>query len=149
MAATSIYRPLGNKLYIYEFIDILESAESAGRNRMSTRLGIVMDPLQSIKVYKDSSFAMLLAAQARGWLLLYMEQADLYLRDGRAFGRTRQLEVRDQAHDWFELGAPSRWPLNPGDSAGHNHVVQAPARRLSYEELVRQITDDNHHDDRF
>jgi glutathione synthase len=82
---------------------------------MSIRLGIVMDPLQSIKVYKDSSFAMLLAARSRGWQLFYMEQADLYLRDGRAFGRTRRLEVRDQAHDWFELGAAVDEPLGELD----------------------------------
>ena len=43
------------------------------------KIGIVMDPISSIKVYKDSSFAMLLAAQSRGWELLYMEQRDLYL----------------------------------------------------------------------
>ncbi|MGW8309440.1 MAG: glutathione synthase [Thiogranum sp.] len=82
---------------------------------MSIRLGIVMDPVQSIKVYKDSSFAMLLAAQARGWQLLYMEQADLYLRDGRAFGYTRRLQVRDQPRDWFELDAPVDQPLGELD----------------------------------
>ncbi|MGD8841973.1 MAG: glutathione synthase [Gammaproteobacteria bacterium] len=82
---------------------------------MSIRLGIVMDPVQSIKVYKDSSFAMLLAAQTRGWQLLYMEQADLYLRDGRSFGRTRRLEVRDQPRDWFELDAPVDQPLGELD----------------------------------
>ena len=71
---------------------------------MSIRLAIVMDPIQTIKVYKDSSFAMLLAAQARGWRLFYLEQSDLYLRDGEAFGSTRRLKVRDQASDWFELG---------------------------------------------
>ena len=35
-----------------------------------TRPGVVMDPIDSIKSKKDSSFAMLLAAQARGWSLL-------------------------------------------------------------------------------
>jgi glutathione synthase len=58
---------------------------------------------------------MLLAAQARGWQLLYMEQADLYLRDGRAFGHTRRLQVRDQPRDWFELDAPVDQPLGELD----------------------------------
>jgi len=62
-----------------------------------------MDPIGSIKVKKDSTLAMLLEAQARGWELYYMEQPDLYLRDGRSFGRMRGLAVRDAAHDWFEL----------------------------------------------
>lgn len=44
---------------------------------MSVRLGIVMDPIARINFKKDSSLAMLLAAQARGWSLFYMEQQDL------------------------------------------------------------------------
>ncbi|EGV50956.1 glutathione synthetase [endosymbiont of Riftia pachyptila (vent Ph05)] len=44
---------------------------------MNTTLGVIMDPIESIKVQKDSTFAMLLAAQHRGWELLYMEQGDL------------------------------------------------------------------------
>ena len=36
---------------------------------MSIKLGIIMDPLPSINIKKDSSFAMLLAAQKRGWIL--------------------------------------------------------------------------------
>jgi len=46
---------------------------------MSVRVGIVMDPIADISYKKDSSLAMLLAAQARGWTLFYMEQQDLYL----------------------------------------------------------------------
>lgn len=73
---------------------------------MNTQLAIVMDPIGSIKVHKDSSFAMLLAAQARGFTLLYMEQQDLFLRDGDAFAMTRSLRVTDRPEDWFELGEP-------------------------------------------
>ena len=68
---------------------------------MSIRLGVVMDPIASIKTYKDSTFAMLLAAQARGWELYYMEQQDLFLRDGISFGRMRPLSVTDDRDDWF------------------------------------------------
>ena len=70
------------------------------------RLGILMDPIGSIKVKKDSSFAMLLAAQKRGWELLYMEQADLFLRDGRVYAHLRKLRVQDDPKNWFELEAP-------------------------------------------
>ena len=52
-----------------------------------------MDPIADIKYAKDSTLAMLLAAQARGFALSYMEQADLSLRDGKAFGRLRALTV--------------------------------------------------------
>ena len=50
---------------------------------MTIKLGVVMDPIESIHAYKDSTLAMLLAAQTRGWELYYMEQGDLYLRDSR------------------------------------------------------------------
>ena len=50
---------------------------------MSLRVGVVMDPIAKIKPWKDSTFAMLLEAQRRGWSLLYMEPGDLYVRDGR------------------------------------------------------------------
>ena len=51
---------------------------------MSIQLGVVMDPIESIKIVKDSTFAMLLAAQARGWTIHYIELDDLFLRDGTA-----------------------------------------------------------------
>jgi len=75
------------------------------------RLGIVMDPIAAIKRHKDSSFAMLLAAQARGWSLHYMEAADLWLRDGRCHARWRPLTVRDDPADWFSLGEAAETPL--------------------------------------
>lgn len=78
---------------------------------MNKRLGVVMDPIASITVKKDTTFAILLAAQARGWSIAYFEQADLWLRDGRAWGRARALTLRDDPHDWFALGAPHDAPL--------------------------------------
>ncbi|BAP56378.1 glutathione synthetase [Thioploca ingrica] len=79
---------------------------------MSISLGIVMDPIATIKVSKDSSFAMLLAAQARGWKLWYMEINDLWLRDGKAYATMRPLQVRDDPQDWFTLGTPQSTPLH-------------------------------------
>lgn len=76
-----------------------------------TRIGVVMDPIGTIKIHKDSTFAMLLAAQARGWELHYMELADLSLRDGQAWGRSRRLQVRDDPARWFELQAAEAMPL--------------------------------------
>jgi glutathione synthase len=72
---------------------------------MSIRLGIVMDPIASISFKKDSSLAMLLAAQARGWSLFYMEQQDLYQKASVARARTRPLQVFEDPQHWFELQA--------------------------------------------
>ncbi|AYG47004.1 glutathione synthase [Pseudomonas sp. Leaf58] len=71
---------------------------------MSVRLGIVMDPIASISYKKDSSLAMLLAAQARSWNLFYMEQRDLYLGAGQARAQMRPLKVFADPARWFELG---------------------------------------------
>ncbi len=70
-----------------------------------------MDPIGAIHYAKDSTLAMLLAAQARGFELLYLEQSDLSLRDGRALGRIRALTVRADPADWFTLGEPRIEPL--------------------------------------
>jgi glutathione synthase len=71
---------------------------------MAPSLGVVMDPIATIKPYKDSTLAMLLAAQARGWPLWYMELPDLHLAGDRCRARMRALEVRDDRRDWFRLG---------------------------------------------
>jgi len=73
-------------------------------NPSDIELGIVMDPIAAINIQKDSSFAMLLEAQARGWKLWYMELSDLYLRDGRTFARMRPLVVKKDQQDWFRFG---------------------------------------------
>ena len=69
----------------------------------SLKVAVVMDPVESIKVHKDSSFAMLLEAQRRGWSLYYLQLADLFVRDGVAWGRATELSVRDDPAAWFEL----------------------------------------------
>jgi glutathione synthase len=72
---------------------------------MSVRLGIVMDPIEDISYKKDSSLAMLLAAQDRGWSLFYMEQHDLYQNAGQARARMKPLKVFADPEHWFELEA--------------------------------------------
>jgi glutathione synthase len=81
----------------------------------TVNLGIVMDPIESITIKKDSSFAMLLAAQRRGWNLHYMEQSDLFQRDGRTFAMTRPLRVADNADHWFDLEESRPSPLDKLD----------------------------------
>ncbi len=82
---------------------------------MSHRLGVVMDPIDAIHYAKDSTLAMLLAAQARGWSLAYLEQRDLWLRDGIAWGRVRPLAVQADPSRWFELGEPAATRLGELD----------------------------------
>lgn len=74
---------------------------------------VVMDPIGSIKTAKDSTFAMLLEAQRRGHHLHYVRPGGLALAGARAVATVAPLAVRDQAKDYFELGAWSRLEFGP------------------------------------
>jgi glutathione synthase len=80
-------------------------------NAHRPRALVVMDPIDEIKPAKDTTLAMLLAAQKRGWELWYAEQRDLWLRDGVAHGRARPISVRNDLHDWFTLDEARSRPL--------------------------------------
>ena len=83
---------------------------------MGIRIGVVMDPIESIQFKKDSTLAMLLAAQKRGWPLRYMQLGDLFVRDGVSYGRMRPLTVRKDPDRWFDLEAPETHPLGALDA---------------------------------
>ena len=71
---------------------------------MSIKIGIVMDPIDAISYKKDSSLAMLWAAQRKGWELWYMEQPDLSIAQGEAMARMAPLQVQMDPVHWFERG---------------------------------------------
>jgi glutathione synthase len=79
---------------------------------MEPEIGVVMDPIGSIKIAKDSTFAMLLAARHRGWRVQYMELSELFMTDSRAKARMREVEVRDDPADWYSFGAEETRPLD-------------------------------------
>jgi glutathione synthase len=71
---------------------------------MTTKLGVIMDPIASINYKKDSTLAMLWEAKARGWQIFYMEQKNLFFRENQVFANSKTLNVfKDPAH-WFEFG---------------------------------------------
>ncbi len=82
---------------------------------MPCNVVVVMDPIASIKIAKDSTFAMLLEAQRRGHRLFYVLPGGLTLRGGVAFADIAALTVRDDKSDWFELGTASQHALTCGD----------------------------------
>jgi glutathione synthase len=79
------------------------------------KLAVIMDPIESAKPHKDSSLAMLLEAQHRGWEIHYGGLSDIWLRDGEAFGRLAKLQVADDEANWFELGDVAVAPLGDMD----------------------------------
>ena len=82
---------------------------------MSTSLGVIMDPIQTISFKKDSTLAILLAAQAQGIELYYMQQQDLFLDNGAPKAQLHPLRVFNDANRWFELGESKTGALEEMD----------------------------------
>ena len=83
---------------------------------MSVKIGVVMDPIAKLNYKKDSTLAMLWAAQDRGWELYYMEQHDLLMDQGVAKANMAALEVFRNSEHWYTLGEPSEQPLTVLDA---------------------------------
>ena len=83
---------------------------------MSLKIGVVMDPIGNINFKKDSTLAMLLEAQSRGWTLFYMEQADLYMAHDVARAQMKPLKVFNDANNWFQLDSVEDRTLNSLDA---------------------------------
>ena len=84
-------------------------------NEKRLRVAVVMDPIEHIKPAKDTTLAMMLAAQRRGWELAYLELGHIWLRDGVALGCSHAIEVRDDAKEWFSRGEPQTTRLGDFD----------------------------------
>ncbi len=82
---------------------------------MGVKLGVVMDPIESITVKKDTTLAMLLAAQHRGWIIHYMSQSGLHLNQGTCSATIQTLSVKDDERDWFSLGSKTDIALSELD----------------------------------
>ncbi|MDG6098310.1 glutathione synthase [Alteromonas sp. ZYF713] len=82
---------------------------------MTYTVGVVMDPIAKIKPEKDTSFAMMLEAQHRGATLIYLELKDLYIDNGVPKAIGYPVTVRDQAQDFYTLGAEQQYMLGDLD----------------------------------
>lgn len=82
---------------------------------MTIKLGIVMDPIETINFKKDTSLAMLLAAAKRGYELFYMQMKDLFMQDGQAYGQMAPLRVADDKDNFYQLGEQTSIPLKELD----------------------------------
>lgn len=82
---------------------------------MTIKLGVVMDPLSTIHYKKDSTLAMLWAAEDRGWTIEYMEQKDLFLRDGKVWAEAKRIEVYRDPKKWFEIKSEKKLSLSELD----------------------------------
>jgi glutathione synthase len=89
------------------------------------KVGVVMDSLESINLRKDSTLAMIRAAELRGWPVHYMQQADLHFRDARPWAFTCRLSLASDvladiqaaqaSPRWYEIAPPVAEPLGEFD----------------------------------
>lgn len=70
---------------------------------MSIKLGIVMDPIESINIKKDTTFAMMLEAQKRGYDIYYMQIGDLYIDNGQPRASVTKISVKEDANDFYQI----------------------------------------------
>jgi len=82
---------------------------------MAIKLGIIMDPIGSINFKKDSTLAMLLEAQQRGYELFYIEQTDLFLLDQNVYAQMASFSVANNPDNWFTLGSQQTRDLSELD----------------------------------
>lgn len=82
---------------------------------MSIKLGIIMDPIADINIKKDTSFAMLLKAQSRGYELFYIEMHGLFLDQGHPRALCHPLSVERNPDNWYYLGEQENMSLGDLD----------------------------------
>ena len=72
-------------------------------DNLTRQIGVLMDPIDSINPKKDSTLAMMLAAQARGWSVAVFTQADLYIQDGAVSIQSTLVTLKDDLNVWYEV----------------------------------------------
>ncbi|RZM05339.1 MAG: glutathione synthase, partial [Sphingomonas sp.] len=97
---------------------------------MPLTVAVQMDPLAGINIAGDSSFALMLSAQARGHRLFHYAAEDLNWSDGRLWARAHPVEVRRVEGDHFTAGEPVK--LDLGRDADVVLMRQDPPFDLGY-----------------
>jgi len=83
---------------------------------MPVKLAFILDPLDTIKTYKDSSFAMMEEAARRGHQLFVIHQEQLLCRDSVARAIAAPIRITGDKEAWYELGETSELPLSAYDA---------------------------------
>jgi len=79
------------------------------------RIAFVADPLSSFKIYKDSTYAMMVEAAKRGHDLYFMLQEGLMWKGGRVVGETSRLTLTGDKDPWYRIASPKETPLDEFD----------------------------------
>ncbi len=82
---------------------------------MKLKMAFVMDPVGTINIEKDTTFVLMLEAQARGHEVWYLELKDLFVKEARAFGNATALSLK-RDRDYYKLGETETAPLESFDA---------------------------------
>jgi len=83
---------------------------------LSVKLGVVMDPLKFIKPEKDSTLAMMEAAQKKGWEIFTMEQSDMFITEGVVHAKVTKIAISEGSKDWYKIIEEKTLPLGEMDA---------------------------------
>ena len=80
------------------------------------KFAFILDPLDDLKTYKDSSYAMMAEAAARGHALYALQQGGLAWTRGKVVCRAKPLQLTGDAHNWYRTGTDTETPLAEFDA---------------------------------
>ncbi len=80
------------------------------------RIAFITDPLSSFKIYKDSTYAMMVEAAKRGHDLYFMLQEGLMWKGGRVLGDSARVNLTGKKDPWYEAAARQETPLAEFDA---------------------------------
>lgn len=82
---------------------------------MTLKIAFIMDPIQNIAIKKDTTFALMLEAQRRGWDIYYLQPRDLWLEKNIPWGKMARIKVQDKTEKYYALDEPVAKPLTELD----------------------------------
>lgn len=82
---------------------------------MKLKMAFVMDPVGTINTEKDTTFVLMLEAQARGHEVWYLELKDMFVKEAQAFGNATQISL-ERSEDFYKLGGTQTLPLESFDA---------------------------------
>ncbi|MCH7518158.1 MAG: glutathione synthase [Candidatus Dadabacteria bacterium] len=82
---------------------------------MKLKMAFVMDPIGTINTEKDTTFVLMLEAQARGHEVWYLELKDMFVKEAQAFGNAKQISL-ERSEDFYKLGDTQTLPLESFDA---------------------------------
>ncbi|MCK5391414.1 MAG: glutathione synthase [Deltaproteobacteria bacterium] len=82
---------------------------------MKLKMAFVMDPVGTINIEKDTTFVLMLEAQARGHEVWYLELKDLFVKENEAFGNATRISL-ERSESFYKLGETKTLPLDSFDA---------------------------------